>query len=272
MGSDGPDVIAGDGEGPARRITLAPFRIAAATVTNAEFAAFTAATGHVTDAELFGWSYVFHALVHPAAARHVMPGAPAGAPWWRAVEGASWHAPRGPGSSWRDCPDHPVVHVSWSDATVYARWVGGRLPSEAEWEKAARGGCAGRQFPWGNELTPNGRKLCNTWHGDFPNHGSDGTAPARSCPANGYGLFNMVGNVWEWCADWWSEDWHIRHRNLSRANPKGPRRGSERVLRGGSYLCHHSYCTRYRLSARTRATPDSTTGHTGFRCAADAKP
>ncbi|MCC5986681.1 MAG: formylglycine-generating enzyme family protein [Pararhodobacter sp.] len=276
MGCEGPDTISGDGEGPIRRVTLASFRIAATTVTNAEFAAFVSATGHVTDAELIGWSFVFFTLLHPGAARHVMPGAPAGAPWWRAVEGANWRAPRGPGSSWQGCPDHPVVHVSWSDATAYANWIGGRLPSEAEWEKAARGGRANSRFPWGDDLTPKGRHMCNIWQGRFPDHdnaedGHAGTAPARSFPENGYGLYNMVGNVWEWCADWWSEDWHIRHQDLARANPRGPRRGAERVLRGGSYLCHHSYCARYRVSARTRATPDSTTGHTGFRCATGAR-
>jgi sulfatase modifying factor 1 len=268
MGSEAPDANPADGEGPVRRVRVRPFLLDVCAVTNAQFAAFVRATGHRTEAERFGWSFVFCAFVPrrlvPSVRQRV-----AGAPWWWAVEGACWHAPEGPGSHLRKRMDHPVVHVSWNDANAYCAWAGKRLPTEAEWERAARGGLEGRAFAWGDELTPGGRHHCNIWQGKFPDYNTEedgyaGTAPSRSFPPNGYGLYNMAGNVWEWCADWFSP----RHPAGEDAvdDPTGPERGTARVIRGGSYLCHRSYCNRYRVAARTANTP---TGNMGFRCAAD---
>ena len=274
MGSDGPEARPGDGEGPARDVEVSDFLIDETAVTNAAFAAFVDNTGYVTDAEHFGWSFVFHAAVLPEAADAIMDGRVSGAPWWRAVRGAFWRCPDGPGSDWADRSDHPVVHVSWHDARAYATWLGKRLPAEAEWEKAARGGRIASVFPWGDTLLVDGQHRCNIWQGEFPryNAGSDGhlgTAHVRAFPPNDLGLYQMIGNVWEWCADNWSIDWHRLDSSHTRVDPQGPPTAQSRVVRGGSHLCHESYCNRYRVSARTSNTPDSSTGHTGFRCAAD---
>ncbi|MFD7206447.1 formylglycine-generating enzyme family protein [Streptomyces sp. NPDC059893] len=274
MGGDDADAFPEDGEGPVREVRLAPFLIDATTVTNRQFAKFVRSSGYRTDAERHGWSFVFYALVHPAARHAVRDGAVEQAPWWLAVEGACWSAPYGPGSAWTDLPNHPVVHVSWRDASAYAAWAGKRLPTEAEWERAARGGLERGRFPWGDELLPRGQHRCNIWQGRFPqdNTGEDGylgTAPVKSYRANNYGLYNTSGNVWEWCSDWWSTTWHAAERPETRHDPAGPAAGEARVIRGGSYLCHASYCNRYRVAARTSNTPDSSTGHMGFRCAAD---
>ncbi len=275
MGGGDDEAFPDDGEAPVREVHVGEYYIDATAVTNAQFAAFVKATGYRTDAERFGWSFVFHAFVTGEARRRILAGVIPQAPWWLPVEGASWRTPEGPGSDIARRQNHPVVHVSWHDATAYATWAGKRLPTEAEWEKAARGGLVQARYPWGDEFTPRGYHRCNTWQGSFPIHdtgedGFTGTAPVTAYRPNGYGLYNVSGNVWEWCADWFSPDWHVPEREDTRVDPRGPDEGSGKVLRGGSYLCHASYCNRYRVAARTATTPDSTTGHIGIRCAADA--
>ncbi|WP_414497528.1 formylglycine-generating enzyme family protein [Streptomyces sp. CRN 30] len=269
MGTADRDGFPQDGEGPVRPVTVSPFLIDAHAVTNARFARFVDATGHVTEAERFGWSYVFAGFL-PGTLRRGAPRPPQ-TPWWCGVEGAYWRAPEGPGSTVGDRADHPVVHVSWNDAAAFARWSGLRLPTEAEWEYAARGGLEQARYPWGDELTPGGEHRCNIWQGRFPTKntaedGYRGTAPVDAYEPNGFGLYNVAGNVWEWCADHWGTE----HGTRPRTNPKGPGRGDARVMRGGSYLCHDSYCNRYRVAARTSNTPDSSTGNLGFRCVRDA--
>jgi sulfatase modifying factor 1 len=272
MGGDDPECWPDDAEGPVRVVDIPAFMIDATAVTNAEFATFADATGYRTEAEQFGWSYVFHKALHPDARRHVMPSAVGGATWWVAVAGTYWRVPEGPGSLIASRANHPVVHMSWHDAAAYAAWAGKRLPTEAEWEKAARGGLDQARYPWGDRLQPDGRHRCNIWQGQFPelNTGEDGfftTAPVDAFEANGFGLYNVSGNVWEWCADWWSTSWHLPDSPPTRIAPAGPDTGEQKVTRGGSYLCHASYCSRYRMSARTGSPPDSAAAHLGFRCA-----
>ena len=252
MGNDGADANPGDDEGPVRDVALPAFRIAATTVTNADFAAFVRATRHVSDAERAGSSFVFY-LQLPPAERAGASRVVAGLPWWLPVEHASWQRPEGPGSHVRDRAGHPVVHVSWHDAIAYCEWVGARLPGEAEWERAARGGLEGKRFAWGDELVgADGEPRCNVFRGAFPNAPAPGWRPgpaeAGAGEANGFGLFNVCGNVWEWCADRW---------------PDG-----RRALRGGSFLCHDSYCNRYRVAARNANTPDTSASNIGFRIVA----
>ncbi len=269
MGNAGAYAYPDDGEGPVRRIRLDAFRIDPCAVSNAEFGRFAEETGHVTEAEGFGWSFVFAGLLPDdfPDTRGV-----AHAPWWREVELADWRHPEGPQSDLAGRGEHPVVHVSWNDAQAYCDWSDKRLPSEAEWEYAARGGLSGKVFPWGDELEPGGEHRMNVWQGAFPGENTVGDGFYATCPVeaftpNGFGLHNMTGNVWEWCSDWFHPDFHTRDR---RTNPQGPRRGTNRSTRGGSYLCHHSYCRRYRVAARNSLEPGSTTGNTGFRCARDA--
>ena len=265
MGSADPSFPA-DAEGPVRLVRLDGFRIGAYAVSNGEFASFVADTGHVTDAERFGWSFVFQGFL---PSDHPPTRAVPGTPWWRQVYDADWRRPEGPGSSIDARGHHPVVHVSWNDAAAYAAWAGGRLPSEAEWEYAARGGLGGKRFPWGDELTPAGEHRCNVWQGTFPNHDSGddgfrGTAPVDAFEPNGYGLYNVSGNVWEWCSDWFGTRGRVATDGVL-DDPQGASAGPGRVIKGGSYLCHDSYCNRYRVAARTHNAPDSTTGHMGFR-------
>lgn len=268
MGSDAR-ILPADGEGPARRMRVDPFGMQRCATTNRDFVAFVASTDYRTDAERFGWSFVFANFLsknHPA-----MEGA-AGALWWRKIEGAQWRNPEGPDSTIDDRQDHPVTHVSWNDAAAYAAWAGGRLPAEAEWEYAAQGGRDGATFPWGEaEPSDDANLFCNIWQGRFPDRdsgadGFSGTAPVDSFAPNGFGLFNMVGNVWEWCAD--------RHRIKSLKRDAKARNQSSvisesRVMKGGSYLCHRSYCYRYRIAARIGNPPDTSTGHLGFRIVVD---
>ncbi len=271
MGTNTGEGFPADGEGPVHQVRLAPFRISRCAVTNAEFRRFVEANGYQTEAERFGWSFVFGGFVSPKGGVRVK-GEAGGAPWWLAVEGAAWNAPEGPGSGVEGRWDHPAVHVSWNDAEAYCAWAGTRLPTEAEWEFAARGGLVGKRYAWGDELVPNGKHRCNIWQGTFPTRnrredGYLGTAPARSFAPNGYGLYSTAGNVWEWCSDWFSRSYYAESPPQS---PPGPSEGQSKVMRGGSYLCHESYCNRYRVAARSANTPDSSTGNIGFRCAADA--
>lgn len=268
IGTDAP-VIADDAEAPLRKKRVKPFSIGETTVTNAQFAAFVAATGYVTEAERFGWSFVFHTQV-PAEVGQTE--AIQDVPWWRRVNGAHWRDIHGAGEVLaEDLPDHPVVHVSWNDALAFAEWCGGRLPSEAEWEHAARGGQGDVVFPWGDEEPDDVEHLpCNIWQGRFPdvNTGADGyftTAPAKSFAANAFGLYNLVGNVWEWTA----EPFVIRSQRKQARQRQAQMRGYK-LAKGGSFLCHRSYCYRYRIAARTGNSPDSATTHTGFRVVWDA--
>lgn len=254
MGTDGPQRFPSDREGPAREVAVSPFWIGETAVTNDRFARFVEATGHVTTAEREGWSFVFAGLLPDdfEDTRGVV-----GAEWWRQVFGADWRRPQGPRSSIDGRGEHPVVHVSWHDAQAYCGWADLRLPTEAEWEFAARGGLEQARFAWGDDLTPGGRWMCNIWQGTFPSRntlddGFIGTSPTGSFPANGFGLHDVAGNTWDWIED--------------RFDPSA---SGSRVIRGGSYLCHDSYCDRYRVSARSSNDPTSTTGNMGFRCARD---
>ena len=253
MGTEDADGFPQDREGPIREIDLPPFWIDPVAVTNRRFAEFVDATGHRSEAENAGWSFVFAAFLPDdfEPTRGI-----AAAPWWRQVFGADWRHPEGPRTGLDDDRlDHPVVHVSWNDAKAFCAWSGTRLPHEAEWEMAARGGLEQARFPWGDELEPGGRHAMNVWQGNFPqtNTGDDGwlaTCPVDAYEPNGIGMLNTSGNVWEWCADRFDRQ--------------------TRAIRGGSYLCHASYCNRYQVAARSFNTPDSSTGNMGFRVARDA--
>lgn len=255
-----------DGETPVHEVRVSPFAIDTALVTVGQFERFTTATGYVTLAEREGSSAVFRSFVDNDT-QHIVGGSHA-APWWVFVAGAHWRCPSGPSS--RAQAEHPVTHIGFADALAYCFWAGRRLPTEAEWEYAARGGLESNRYAWGDELVPDGEHRCNIWQGEFPrsNTAADGwvgTSPVGNYPANGYGLTDMAGNVWEWCADWFAADWYARS---PLEDPLGPRNGEFRVMRGGSYLCHDSYCNRYRVAARSGSAPDSTAGNLGFRTVA----
>ena len=278
-------------EAPAHRVTVGGFWIDRYAVTNAQFARFVEATGYVTLAErapkaedypgakpemLIPGSVVFQQPSHRVDLRNHYN-------WWTWVKGADWRHPEGPSSSLKRRERHPVVHVSWEDVEAYAAWVGKALPTEAEWEFSARGGLEAAVYTWGDEFAPRGRFMANTWQGEFPlvNLVADGferTSPVGSFPPNGYGLFDMAGNVWEWTTDWYQEHGRIASACCASIDPKGgdrddsydPRspdlRIPRKVLKGGSYLCAPNYCLRYRPAARIGHAVDTATGHLGFRC------
>jgi formylglycine-generating enzyme required for sulfatase activity len=264
MGNHFGDGYDADGETPVHDVKVDAFEISPVTVTNILFGEFVTQTGYRTEAEKYGWSFVFGGFLPD---RFPQTQGVVDAPWWRQVFGASWAHPEGPQSDIASRGNHPVTHVSWNDALAFCQWSGTRLPSEAEWEFAARGGSETSHFPWGARLIPDGKHRMNVWQGTFPdwNRGADGysgTAPVEAYSPNGYGLYNMTGNVWEWCADWFDPCYYGRSPV---ENPVGPDAGTARVMRGGSYLCHKSYCNRYRVDSRSSNTPDSSAGNIGFR-------
>ena len=267
MGNDSAEAIVGDGEGPARPLSLSAFEIAAAIVTNGEFGDFVRATHYVTEAERLGNSFVFYLQVPESLRGHALQSV-AGIPWWLSVADASWQRPEGPGSHIHTRPEYPVVHVSWSDAQAYCAWARVRLPTEAEWECAARGGLDGRRYAWGDVLLHDGAPRCNIWRGEFPHAPAPGFVPAPmpavSGTPNAYGLYNVCGNVWEWCDDWFNPAYHAA---TAARDPRGELPTGRRSMRGGSFLCHDSYCNRYRVAARSSNTPHSTSSNIGFRVA-----
>ncbi len=288
-------------EQPAHKVKFAGFWIDETEVTNAQFREFVAATGYVTTAEKpIDWDELkkqFPDGTPRPPDDKLVPGAlvftppPGPVPtdkaevWWKWTVGANWQHPEGPASTLDGRDDHPVVQVSWDDATAYAAWAEKRLPTEAEWEYAARGGLPGKRYPWGDEpATEAGPHRANIWHGTFPHlsstaDGFDRTAPVKSFAPNGYGLYDTAGNVWEWCDDWYRADAYVG-RSGATVDPKSPSKSwdpsdplsPKRVTRGGSFLCHVSYCESYRTAARRGTTADTGMSHIGFRCVRDAQP
>lgn len=282
-------------EMPKHEVTISSFWMDQSEVTNAEFRQFVEATRYVTTAEkkpdwetlkrelppdtpkpdekmLVPASLVFTPTDHSVSLDDYSQ-------WWKWIPGANWRHPRGEKSNLNGLDQHPVVHVSWDDANAYCQWTGKRLPTEAEWEWAARGGFADHIYPWGNEPIDTGKIKANTWQGEFPykNTVKDAfyyTSPVKSFPANPYGLYDMAGNVWEWVSDWYRPDYYhsLSHQKIT--NPKGPIKSydpdepyaAKKVLRGGSFLCNEVYCSGYRVSARMKSTPDTGMEHIGFRC------
>ncbi|WP_245586867.1 formylglycine-generating enzyme family protein [Sediminibacterium salmoneum] len=287
-------------EFPKHQVTVDSFYMDITEVTNAEFAAFIKATGYITTAE--------RKPVWEEMKKTLPPGTPKPpdsllvaaslvftqasglvdlnnySQWWSWVEGTNWKHPQGPGSNINGKENFPVVQVSWDDAMAYCKWAGKRLPTEAEWEYAARGGKVNQMYPWGNEPVNQGKPKTNSWEGIFPyyNEQKDGFlkyAPVKSFICNGYGLFDMAGNVWEWCSDWYHADYYNTLANKNTVNPRGPEQSfdpqepytAKRVLRGGSFLCNDDYCSGYRVARRMKSSPDTGLEHTGFRCVKDSK-
>jgi formylglycine-generating enzyme required for sulfatase activity len=278
-------------EAPAHEVTVTGFWMDAHTVTNEEFRRFVDATKYVTSAErppnpddypgakpefLVPASVVFQQPRQAVDMRNCYQ-------WWTYVPDANWKNPEGPSSSLRGKAKHPVVHIAFEDAEAYAKWTGKELPTEAEWEFAARGGLAGAEFVWGDEFMPDGKPMANTWQGEFPLRNSKldgfvGTSPVGSFPANGYGLYDMAGNVWEWTTDWYQGHSEVSRSCCASLNPKGGEREKSidasspairiprKVMKGGSYLCAPNYCRRYRPAARMAQPVDTSTCHLGFRC------
>lgn len=276
IGTNEPDGFAGDLEGPKVKVQLSRFAIAATPVTNAEFASFVAETNYITESEAFGWSFVFDYFI-----QNLDPKDQQEVPhlqWWKGVRGANWRHPEGPGSTIATRLDHPVVHVSRNDAIAYCQWAGLRLPTEAEWEVAAKGGTMHERYPWGEDFLAEGKYHCNIWQGAFPRENTlaDGfanTAPVRTFAPNGYGLYQVIGNIWEWCvnprgiplsafnqysgADFWSQ---LQGKD-----------DEAYAIKGGSFLCHDTYCKRYRIAARNGNTGMSASNNMGFRCVKEIK-
>jgi sulfatase modifying factor 1 len=308
MGADNTQAM--EDEYPKHTTTVSAFWIDNTEVTNAQFAAFVKATGYITTAERKpdweelkqqlppGTPQPDESLLVPASLVFSPPDHPIPlndySQWWSWKKAANWKHPHGPGSDWKGKEKYPVVHISWYDAQAYCRWAGKRLPTEAEWEFAARGGLKDNIYPWGNEPVGTGQKKGNFWEGHFPDknmddgdqsggHQSGGdhfyyTAPVGSFAPNGYGLYDMAGNVWEWCADYYNNTYYSTvNRPGGVTNPKGPEKSydpdepyaKKRVIRGGSFLCNESYCTGYRVSRRMKSTEDSGIEHLGFRCVSD---
>ncbi|XP_060080959.1 formylglycine-generating enzyme-like [Ylistrum balloti] len=272
MGTNEPVFVA-DGEGPERLVNVNSFYLDKYEVSNAEFELFVNATNYKTEAETFGNSFVMDKYVSEEVMKDIKQ-AVQGAPWWVPVDGADWRHPYGIDSSIKKIMDHPVLHVSWNDAVAFCKWMTKRLPTEAEWEYACRGEKVGRLFPWGNNVNPKKEHWMNIWHGEFPNSntaddGYETTAPVTAFPEqNKFGLKNIIGNAWEWTSDWWE----TQHTSEPKDNPTGPAKGPDRVKKGGSFMCHETYCYRYRCAARSQNTPDSSSVNLGFRCASNKLP
>jgi formylglycine-generating enzyme len=285
---------------PKHEVELSAFYMDITEVTNEQFKKFVDATGYITTAEkkpnwedmkailppgtpkpadslLVAASLVFKSTTSPVDLNDYSQ-------WWSWVTGANWRHPQGPSSSIKGKENLPVVHVSWDDAMAYCKWAGKRLPTEAEWEFAARGGLINNIYPWGNEHVNTGKSKCNSWEGKFPylNEKQDGyitAAPVKSFYPNGYGLYDMAGNVWEWCSDLYNADYYKELKNTKSINPKGPSKSfdpqepytEKRSLRGGSFLCNDGYCSGYRVARRMKSSHDTGLEHTGFRCVRDAK-
>ena len=298
MGGDNEQAM--PDEFPKHRVRVDSFYMDATEVTNAQFKKFVEATGYITTAErkpnweemkaslppdtpmppdsvMVAASLVFQQTSRAVNLTNYMQ-------WWAWVPGANWHHPQGPGSDIMGKENYPVVHISWYDAMAYCKWAGKRLPTEAEWEYAARGGLTNHIYPWGNEHINAGRPKANTWEGKFPylNEVKDGyvlAAPVKSFAPNGYGLYDMSGNVWEWCSDWYHADYYQTLRNGIAKNPEGPEKSFDPVdpytpkktIRGGSFLCNEIYCSGYRVARRMKSSPDTGMEHTGFRCVKDLK-